>query len=236
MSGDLDALSERIGYRFVDQSLLERALAHRSWCAETPGTSSNERLEFLGDAVLEMVITDALYLRYPERSEGELAKIRAAVVNARACARAAREKGLGEHMLLGRGEVSTGGHDKTSILADAMEAIFGAVYLGCGLAEASRVILGLFDDRIHEAADLGVGLDWKTSLQELTAALGLGVPEYQIVGTGPDHNRSFTAQIRLDTGTYGQGAGRTKKEAEMEAAQTAYREITLQHGDGAVGA
>lgn len=222
----------------VPEELLALALTHRSFANEQGGLPNNERLEFLGDAVLEMVITDALYRRYPERPEGELAKIRASVVNARACADTARELGIGPHLLLGRGETATGGRDKTSILADAMEAVLGAVYLGCGLPAATVLILRLFDERIRAAAELGAGLDWKTSLQELTARLQVGVPEYVIAAEGPDHDRRFEARVRLPIGEFGHGAGRTKKEAEMLAAQTAYREIRVRHqhqhgGEGA---
>jgi len=214
----------------VPQDLLQLALTHRSFAHEQGGLPTNERLEFLGDAVLEMVVTDALYRRYPDRSEGDLAKIRASVVNAKACAEAARAVGVGEHLLLGRGELNTGGREKTSILADAMEAVLGAVYLGCGLERASEVILQLFGPSIERAANLGAGLDWKTSLQELTAQLGLGVPEYLSVGEGPDHDRRFATTVRVQSGEFGQGAGRTKKEAEMQAAETAYAEILARHG------
>ena len=214
----------------IPDDLLHLALTHRSYAHELGGLPTNERLEFLGDAVLEMVVTDTLYRRYPQRSEGELAKIRASVVNARACAQAARAIGVGPYLLLGRGETATGGHDKTSILADAMEALLGAVYLGCGLDAAGTVILRLFDHKIHQAADLGAGLDWKTSLQELTARLGLGVPEYALTEAGLDHSKHFTAQVELGIGRFGHGAGRTKKEAEMHAAQAAYEQIIEQHG------
>jgi ribonuclease-3 len=216
----------------VPEELLELALTHRSYANEQGGLPNNERLEFLGDAVLEMVITDTLYRRYPDRAEGELAKIRASVVNARACAGAARELGIGPYLRLGRGEAATGGHDKTSILADAAEALLGAVYLGCGMAAAEAVVARLFGQRLAEAADLGAGLDWKTSLQELTARLGIGAPEYVIEGEGPDHDRRFEARVRTAQGDFGHGTGRTKKEAEMQAAQTAYQEIHAQHGAG----
>jgi ribonuclease-3 len=231
-----DVLVEDVLGVTVPADLLTLALTHRSFANEQGGLPNNERLEFLGDAVLEMVITDALYRRYPDRPEGELAKIRASVVNARACADTARDLGLGPHLLLGRGETATGGHDKTSILADAMEAVLGAVYLGCGLPEATALILRLFDERIRAAAELGAGLDWKTSLQELTARLSLGVPEYVIEAEGPDHDRRFEARVRLQIGDFGHGIGRTKKEAEMQAAQTAYRDIRARHQHGDEGA
>lgn len=237
-SGDpttAEAVASLLGVA-VPEDLLNLALTHRSYANELGGLPTNERLEFLGDAVLEMVITDTLYRRYPQRSEGDLAKIRASVVNARSCAEAARQIGIGPYLLLGRGETATGGHEKTSILADVMEAMLGAVYLGCGLDEAGALILRLFDGRIHEAAELGAGLDWKTSLQELTARLGLGVPEYDITHEGPDHDKHFTARVRLKAGPFGQGAGRTKKEAEMQAAETAYRELLRTHRPEEAGA
>lgn len=225
------AIAEALGVDIPDDLLL-LSLTHRSYANEQGGLPNNERLEFLGDAVLEMVITDTLYRRYPDRPEGDLAKIRASVVNARACADSARTLGIGQFMLLGRGEMTTGGQDKTSILADAMEAVLGAVYLGCGLPAATDVIMQLFDVRLRRAATLGAGLDWKTSLQELTARLGLGVPDYIAIAEGPDHDRRFTAEVQLTSGRFGTGTGRTKKEAEMEAAETAYGEITAVHGNG----
>jgi len=231
----LEEVASLLGVQ-VPEDLLVLALTHRSYANERGGLPNNERLEFLGDAVLEMVVTERLYRRYPERSEGDLAKIRASVVNARACATAARDLGIGPYVLLGRGETATGGHEKTSILADVMEAVLGAIYLGCGPDVASQIILRLFDDRIHESADMGAGLDWKTSLQELTARLGLGVPEYAAIGEGPDRSRSFTATVTMEAGEFGHGAGRTKKEAEMQAAQTAYGEIRLQFEPEAGGA
>ncbi len=232
-SADLDEVLAPLAGMTVPGDVLELALTHRSFANEHGGLPNNERLEFLGDAILEMVVTDTLYRRYPERAEGELAKIRASVVNARACAEAARTLGLGEYVRLGRGEAATGGHDKTSILADAMEAVLGAVYIGCGLPQAAQLVDRLFGRRITEAAELGVGLDWKTSLQELTARLGLGVPEYLVTTEGPDHDRRFTAQVRLSTGDFGRGSGRTKKDAEMQAAQTAYQALGQPEAGGA---
>lgn len=227
------AIAQTLGVDVPDELML-LALTHRSYAHEQGGLPTNERLEFLGDAVLEMVVTDTLYRRYPERPEGDLAKIRASVVNARACAEAARAIGIGRFMLLGRGETSTGGHDKTSILADALEAVLGAVYLGCGLPAATDVIMRLFDARLRRAATLGAGLDWKTSLQEMTARMGLGVPQYLSSAQGPDHDRRFTAQVQLASGRYGSGGGRTKKEAEMAAAESAYGELLAlrEAGDG----
>ena len=168
----------------IPEELLTLALTHRSYAYEHGGLPTNERLEFLGDSVLGVVITERLYLRYPDRPEGELAKIRASVVNMHALADVARglgdEGGLGKYLYLGRGEEMTGGRDKDSILADGLESIFGAVFLSHGLETSQRVILRLFDERIDKAGQLGAGLDWKTSLQELSSERGFGPPQYQI--------------------------------------------------------
>jgi ribonuclease III len=213
----------------MDAELLRRALTHRSYAYEHGGLPHNERLEFLGDAVLGIVVTDALFRDHPDLSEGKLAKLRASVVNMRALAGVAaaiKPAGLGAYVLLGRGEETTGGREKASILADTLEAVFGAIYLQCGLGEAGRVIHQLFDDLLDEAASAGAGLDWKTSLQELTAQHGLGVPEYVMSSTGPDHEKMFTAQAQVAGELFPASTGRSKKEAEQLAAETAWRAIT----------
>jgi ribonuclease-3 len=209
----------------LDAALLGRALTHRSYAYENGGLPTNERLEFLGDAVLGLVITAALYQSHPDLPEGQLAKLRASVVNMRALADVARglgEGGLGGHLRLGRGEEVTGGRDKASILADTLEAVLGAVYLEHGLATASEVVHRLFDPVLADAAQRGAGLDWKTSLQELTATLGLGVPEYAVTEEGPDHAKSFTAVAKVAGESLGSGVGRSKKEAEQKAAEAAW--------------
>jgi ribonuclease-3 len=180
--------------------------------------------------VLGVVVTETLFRTHPQLTEGRLAKLRAAVVNARALAEVARTIGLGEHIMLGRGEESTGGRDKASILSDTVEAVIGAVYLSGGFQAASQVVHLLFDPLMEEAARLGAGLDWKTSLQELAAEHSLGVPEYVIEDTGPDHEKTFTARVRVGEELYGHGTGRSKKEAEQQAAETAYRDITRRLG------
>ena len=218
-------LEERIGVQ-LDHGLLELALTHRSFAYEHGGLPTNERLEFLGDAVLGLVVTDTLYRRHPDVPEGQLAKLRAAVVNARALADVGRALGLGEFLLLGRGEETTGGRDKSSILADTVEAVIGAVYLGLGLAEADALVHRLVDPLIAASSRLGAGLDWKTSLQELTATHGLGVPDYVVTESGPDHEKSFRARVRVADRLYGDGCGRSKKVAEQEAAAAAYEEIS----------
>jgi ribonuclease-3 len=219
-----EQLFDRLGLVF-DAQLLELALTHRSFAYESGGLPTNERLEFLGDSVLGVVVTDALYHRYPDLPEGNLAKLRSAVVSARALAEQARRLGLGEFIRLGRGEETTGGRDKSSILADTFEAILGAVYLDLGIEVSRELILRLLDEQLTEAAELGAGLDWKTSLQELTAEFGIGVPTYAIEESGPDHAKRFEAQVVLASKHYGHGTGSNKKEAEQQAAASAYAEL-----------
>ncbi|MGY1812135.1 ribonuclease III [Blastococcus sp. SYSU D00820] len=209
--------------------LLALALTHRSYAYENGGLPTNERLEFLGDSVLGLVVTDELYRSQPDLPEGQLAKLRASVVNMTSLARVARrlgDGGIGPHLLLGRGEETTGGREKDSILADAMEALIGAVHLGLGLDVASALVHRLFDPLLAESATRGAGLDWKTSLQELGAARGLGAPTYVVRDTGPDHAKTFTAEVLLSGQVYGAGAGRTKKAAEQEAAEAAWRALS----------
>ena len=215
----------------IDPGLLRRALTHRSYAYEHGGLPTNERLEFLGDSVLGLVVTDTLYRSHPELPEGQLAKLRAAVVNMRALADVGRALALGDFVRLGRGEESTGGRDKSSILADTLEAVLGAVYIDRGLDAAARLVHRLFDPLIDEAATLGAGLDWKTSLQELTATAALGVPEYVVSEAGPDHEKLFTAVVQVSGVAYGEGRGRSKKEAEQEAAATAWRHLRAQLPD-----
>ena len=214
-------LADRLGVP-VDPALLLQALTHRSYAYENGGLPTNERLEFLGDSVLGLVVTDTLYRTHPDQPEGQLAKLRAAVVNARALADVGRELGLGEFLLLGRGEETTGGRDKGSILADTVEALLGAVYLDRGLSVASGLVHRLFDGLIESSGRLGAGLDWKTSLQELTATLAVGVPEYVVSEDGPDHAKSFTAEVLVGGQVRGRGDGRSKKEAEQAAAAAAW--------------
>ena len=230
-------LAERLDV-VVEPRLLERALTHRSYAYENGGLPTNERLEFLGDSVLGLVVTDALYRNHPDLPEGQLAKLRAAVVNMRALAEVGRELDLGRYVRLGRGEETTGGRDKASILSDTVEAVIGAVHLSGGIEVSAEVVHRLFDPVIHAASALGAGLDWKTSLQELSAEHGLGVPEYVIADEGPDHMKTFTAQVRVGAKLYGNGVGRSKKEAEQASAETAYGEIAAELGvvDVAVGA
>ena len=206
----------------IDPDLVELALTHRSYAYENGGLPTNERLEFLGDAVLGIVITDALYRGHPDVSEGRLAKLRASIVNMHALAGVGRSMGLGHLLKLGRGEELTGGRDKPSIVSDGVEAVLGAIYLDHGLEVARTVILRLFADLLTQAPLIGAGLDWKTSLQELAATESLGVPEYRISEDGPDHAKTFAASVVFNGQVRGTGTGRTKKEAEQQAASAAY--------------
>jgi ribonuclease-3 len=222
------ALEEAFGVA-LDPELLERALTHRSFAYENGGLPTNERLEFLGDSVLGLVVTTALFHNHPDLPEGHLAKLRASVVNMRALADVARglgAAGLGPYLLLGKGEETTGGRNKASILADTLEALLGAIYLQHGLERAAIVIHRLFDPLMADSAGRGAALDWKTSLQELTAALGLGVPEYRIEEAGPDHAKTFTAWVVVADQRYGGAEGRSKKEAEQRAAAAAWRTLS----------
>jgi ribonuclease-3 len=226
----LDALGVEL-----DEDLLTLALTHRSYAYENGGLPTNERLEFLGDSVLGVIVTERLYRDHPDLPEGQLAKLRASVVNMHALAGVAAQlvpDGLGAHLYLGRGEELTGGRTKTSILADATEALIGAVYLRHGLETARSVVHRLFDSLLQAAPLLGAGLDWKTSLQELTAASDLGVPEYRIDEEGPDHSKLFTATAVVGGRPLGSGGGRTKKEAEQKAAQLAWRTLTAEAASG----
>jgi len=223
---DLAALSEVLGVPDLDPELLTHALTHRSYSYENGQIPNNERLEFLGDSVLGLVVTETLFTKHPDLPEGQLAKLRAAVVSAKALAVVARTLGLGDHLRLGRGEEASGGRDKASILSDAMEAVLGAVFVQFGIARASEVIHAIFDPVIADAAELGAGLDWKTSLQEISAVHGFGVPVYVLEGTGPDHDKTFTAAVVLGELTFEGGTGRSKKDAEQMVAEIAWRAIT----------
>jgi ribonuclease III len=228
------ALEARMGYTFRNRTFLDRALSHRSWCAENGGYESNERLEFLGDSVLGLVVTDDVFRRFPELPEGQLSEVRAGVVNARALADVAAEMRLGECLRLGKGEDGGGGRLKQSILADALEALIAAVYLDGGLREVTRLVLERLGDRIGEAATGPGGRDYKTRLQELAAARTLGRPRYVVRDEGPDHAKRFFATVMLDGQASGAGEGNSKKEAEQAAAWIAWS--GLQEGEQGAGA
>lgn len=215
-------LLEKLGVQ-LDHELLVLSLTHRSFAHEAGGIPTNERLEFLGDSVLGLVAAESLYLDFPDRPEGDLAKMRAATVSQRPLAQIARRLGLGKYILLGKGETKSGGNDKDSILSDTVEALIGAVYLTHGLDVSRDFVHFLIDHALSEAAVLGAGLDWKTSLQEISARLGLDAPVYENSSTGPDHARVFTSNAVVNGETRGTGTGTAKKHAEQEAAEEAYR-------------
>jgi ribonuclease III len=221
-----ERLDVALGVTFRDGGLREIALTHRSFAFEQGMTATNERLEFLGDAVLGLVVTDMAYRTYPEMPEGHLAKLRAAIVNTHALADVARALGIGDLVLLGKGEEQSGGRGKASILADALEAVIGAVYLDLGLGTARDLIQRLFRPRM-EAYVRGEGdRDYKTILQELASQSLRAIPDYRIAERGPDHEKEFTATVHLDGEALGTGVGRSKKEAEQQAAREAYARIS----------
>jgi ribonuclease-3 len=214
--------------------LLVRALTHRSYAYEHGGLPTNERLEFLGDAVLGLVVTDALYDRHPDLPEGQLAKLRASIVNMRALAAVSRmvgaegSGGLGAYIYLGRGEQATGGRQKPSILADTLEAVIGATYEHGGIAAGTELVLRLFEPLLA-GGEPHSGLDWKTSLQESTASRGLGPPEYLVDESGPDHAKQFVAVVVIGGEQLGEGVGSSKKEAEQQAAAEAMAILQTRH-------
>jgi ribonuclease-3 len=223
VSPEQDGLASRLGWQVNDPDLLVQAFAHRSWCAEHPGYEPNERLEFLGDAVLGLIVTDHLFRSYPDLAEGELAKARAAVVNSASLANIARDLGLGAALLLGKGEDSSGGRAKPSILADAAEAVIGAIYLDVGYAAAEEVVMRLVAELVTEAASGPGGQDYKTRLQELCAQDFDELPAYNVVDSGPDHAKIFKAEVSVAGRSLGVGEGRSKKQAEQAAARLAWQ-------------
>jgi ribonuclease-3 len=232
LEGTAETLDRALGVAFRDPVIRETALTHRSYAFEHGLTSTNERLEFLGDSVLGVVVTDLAYRAYPQLPEGSLAKLRAAIVNMSALADVARSLGLGQLVLLGKGEEQSGGRDKSSILADALEAVFGAVYLDLGLGVATELIERLFQPRM-EAYVRGEGdRDYKTILQELASQALHTMPDYRLEERGPDHEKEFTARVFLGGEPMGTGVGRSKKEAEQQAAQQAHARLTHRLADG----
>ena len=231
---DLDRLEQLLERPFTDRSLLARALAHRSYCAENPSVEANERLEFLGDAVLGLVVTDFIYRAFPHLPEGELAKVRASVVNAGVLAELATEIELGDFVLLGKGEGLSGGREKPSILADTMEAVLAATYLDGGWQAAYELVMRLLGERIATAAQGPGGQDYKTRLQELAARTFETLPEYEVVDDGPDHAKRFFAAVRVGDHRFGGGEGRSKKQAEQAAARLAWE--ALKHAGAEEGA
>lgn len=219
------ALEQRLDVGLTDAELVDRALTHRSYAFERGLVATNERLEFLGDAVLAVVVTDLVFHQLPAEDEGTLAKLRAAAVRTSELADVGRELGLGDLVRLGKGEAESGGADKDSILADTFEAVLGAVYLDRGIGAATELVRRLFTPRLRELATRGAALDYKTSLQELTAARFEALPDYHLTEEGPDHRKTFTARVEIGGDVLGSGRGPSKKKAEQAAAQSAYLDL-----------
>jgi ribonuclease-3 len=226
----LAALEQRLGHEFANPELLRRAMCHRSWVAESRDLHSNERLEFLGDAVLGWVIADLVFRQYADLAEGALTDLRKSVVNARALAGVAIELDIGAHLLLGRGEDAAGGREKVSILSDAMEAVLGAVYLDAGFEVAFELVRRLFVPRLDAAVDSLDTLDFKSALQERLAQDGRMPPDYKVRSTGPDHDKRFFARVLVAKELLGEGEGRSKKAAEQAAASSAFMALVAADG------
>lgn len=222
---DVESLQRRLGLVFRDPGLAIEALTHRSYAYENDALPHNERLEFLGDAVLGLLVTDMIFERFPELPEGEMAKLRASAVNAGVLAEVARKIGLGDHLLLGKGEDASGGRNKSSILADALEALLGAVYLDGGLEAARAFTLHHFEHLIREHAASDQVRDFKTTFQEEVARRTGTLPEYSITSSGPDHDKDFFARVYVGGRELGAGRGKSKKEAEQSAARQALVQI-----------
>lgn len=228
---EFELLERRLGYRFHDRGLLEHALTHRSRAHEdaSGGVADNESLEFLGDAVLGFVIADMLFREFPHYHEGQKSKVKAAIVSTASLASLAERLGLGEHLLLGRGEEKTGGRRKQALLADSCEALIAAVYLDGGVEEARRLLLSEFADEIARARSPEFLRDFKSALQEHLQSHERPLPDYVIANaTGPDHDRLFHVEVRVDGDLLAEATGRTKKDAEQEAARRALERLTAE--------
>ena len=217
-------LSEQLGVT-LDPALLELAFTHRSYAYESGSKETNERLEFLGDSVLGLIVTEELYKRYPDFDESRLSPLRSGVVNMRALADIARTLELGKYIRLGKGEEVTNGRDKNSLLADALEALIGAIYLQFGFEKCTEIVRRLIESTMDSAVARGAGLDGKTALQELAASLGKGAPEYVVTEEGPDHDKNFTATAMVAGIAVAVGTGKSKREAEQVAARIAYESL-----------
>jgi len=217
-------LQARLGLE-IRQELLELAFTHRSFAYENGLTETNERLEFLGDSVLGLVVTEELYKKYPDLDESRLSPLRSGIVNMRALADIARSLELGLYMRIGKGEEVTGGRDKNSLLADSLEALIGAIYLSHGFEASQKIVGKLISQTMENAKDKGAGLDGKTALQELAAARKISPPEYQITESGPDHDKTFVAIAVVGGDAIATGEGKSKREAEQIAARLAYEKL-----------
>ena len=225
----LAEIQERIGCTYRNPELLERALTHKSYANENRLPYHNERMEFLGDAVLNLAVSEHLMKTCPDSTEGDLSRLRAAMVSEPALAAVAREIGLGEYLLLGKGEEQTGGRDKGSLLADCLEAVIASVYLDAGQQQANAFILRFFEDLIKKTCTAGGTFDYKTELQELCQERLKTLPEYRVSSeTGPDHQKQFEVELSIKGTLYGRGIGRSKKEAEQRAAKEALEKLSMQ--------
>ena len=222
---DHESLVKGLGVHIAPETL-RYALTHRSYAYENDGIPTNERLEFLGDSVLGYAVTDYLFRTYTELSEGDLAKLRSALVSTRALARIARALEVGPHISLGAGELRSGGQDKDSILADTMEALIGAAYLCTSFETARKLVLRLVVPLLSDSQAMSAGKDWKTTIQEIAAQRGLGEIRYQVVDAGPDHDKTFTATLTIGGAPYASGSGKSKKDAEREAARHSAARLT----------
>lgn len=218
---DRAELSATLGVE-IDAELLQLALTHRSYAYENGGLAHNERLEFLGDSILGQAVTVMLYTENPDLDEGELAKRRASLVSSVALAEIAVGIGLGAHILLGKGELLTGGREKSSILADCVEAVIGAAYLSRGPDVATALVLRLVAPLLADPERFGAAMDPKTSLQELSTRQGKGLPHYAVTDSGPDHLKRFHATVMVGDNAVATGDGSSKKQAEMAAALAAW--------------
>lgn len=225
---DLTILQQSLGITFNNISLLEQALVHSSYVNENPGVAptSNERLEFLGDAVLGLVVAERLYQDFPQFTEGQMTRLRAALVRRETLARMAQAIGLGDHLYLGKGEEASGGRQKPVNLAGAIEAVIGAIFLDQGLARARDFTLRLLETDLREAVTRGDSIDYKSELQELIQAKEQQIPTYHVIeSTGPDHDKRFTVEVRVGDTLLGRGSGKSKKTAESEAARAALEKL-----------
>jgi len=229
MQGELSVLEERLGYSFGDPALIGQALVHSSYANEKGPRhlSSYERLEFLGDAVLQLIISDYLYARYPDFPEGELTKLRSRIVCEATLVACAKALGLGEYMSFGRGEEMTGGRERASILADCFEAVVAAIYLDGGMSSARSFVLRNMERKVMDAVMGKIFIDYKTRLQEVIQARKITQIRYQVVGEqGPDHSKTFEMHVLINDQVVGTGSGRSKKEAEQMAAKMALERVS----------
>ncbi len=227
---DLATLQQSLGISFNNPSFLEQALVHSSYINENPGfaPASNERLEFLGDAVLSLIVAEKLYQDFPHFAEGKMTKLRSALVRRDTLARMARIISLGDYLYLGKGEEASGGRHKPANLAGALEAVIAAIFLDQGSTIVRNFILGLLDKELQKVVSGEAGVDYKSQLQELIQAREQQTPDYHVIETiGPDHDKRFTIEVRLDDTVLGRGSGKSKKMAEAEAARSALEQLSI---------